>query len=448
MSAWSGVGGEGAQGHPSGGPNHPVVVDPDASAFLDLPNGVERVEPEGRSPGITHPLGFLAAGVAAGIKESGRPDVGLVVVAPEFRHDVVSAAVFTRNAFAAAPVVVTQRETSLTKLVAVVMNSGNANACTGAAGLATARAMQAACGEALGVPAARIGVASTGVIGVPLDTNKIVRGIKEAVSCLSSDGGPYFAETILTTDRFAKTAALDVRTRDGLVRLAATAKGAGMISPGMATMLCMVTTDAGLSPAVARSLLVREVGRTLNRISVDGQMSTNDCVLFLANGASGVTLSADGAAQLGAALRALLLRISLMMVADGEGATKVIRLRVRGAGSDEEARLVARAVADSSLVKTAMYGCDPNWGRILSAAGAVLPGRAMPNVMLIVGGVQLVEEATAVDLGGEETATLEAVMAGPEVDILLDLGVGASEDEVYFSDLGHEYVTVNADYHT
>ena len=442
----------GMEGAPAGtrggGPDHPVVVDAASSAFLDLPGGVTVVEQGGKSPGVTHPAGFLAAGVAAGIKQSGRPDVGVVVVAPEFRHDVVSAAVFTRNAFAAAPVIVSQRETSLAKLAAVVMNSGNANACTGVAGLATARAMQTACGEPLGIPAARVGVASTGVIGVPLHTNRVVRGIREAVACLSPEGGPDFAQCILTTDRFPKTVAMDVQTRDGLVRLAATAKGAGMIAPGLATMLCLVTTDAGLSTGVARSLLVREVGRTLNRISVDGQMSTNDCVFFLANGASRVYLSADGAAQLGAALRALLLRISLMMVADGEGATKVIRLRVRGAASDEEARTVARAIADSSLVKTAMYGQDPNWGRILSSAGAVLPGRVLPNAMLILGGVQLVEEGTAVELTTEESARLRAVMASAEVDILLDLGLGAGEDEVYFSDMGHEYVTINADYHT
>jgi glutamate N-acetyltransferase / amino-acid N-acetyltransferase len=435
-------------GSRGGGPDHPVVAEPESSAFLGLPPGVTVVGGAGRSPGITHPAGFLAGAAAAGLKQSGRPDTAVVVVAPEYRHDVVSSAVFTRNAFAAAPVVVCQREASLTKLAAVVMNSGNANACTGPAGLATARAMQAACGEPLGIPAARVGVASTGVIGVPLDTNKVVRGIRDAVTCLSAEGGPDFAESILTTDRYPKTLAMDVQTKDGLVRLAATAKGAGMIAPGMATMLCMVTTDAGLSTGVARSLLVREVGRTLNRISVDGQMSTNDCVFFLANAASRVYLSADGAAQLGAALRALLLRISLMMVADGEGATKVIRLRVRGAAADEEARLVARAIADSTLVKTAMYGGDPNWGRILSAAGAVLPGRAVPNAMLVLGGVQLVEEATAVELPAEEKARLRAVMASTEVDILLDLGLGAGEDEVYFSDLGHEYVTINADYHT
>jgi glutamate N-acetyltransferase / amino-acid N-acetyltransferase len=440
--------GQTGQAVPKGGPEHPVVAHPESSAFLELPAGVTEVGAGTRSPGVTHPDGFLAGAAAAGIKESGRPDVGVVVVAPEYRHDVVSAAVFTRNAFAAAPVLVSQKETSLTKLAAVVMNSGNANACNGAGGLATARAMQAACGEALGIPAARIGVASTGVIGVPLDTNRIVRGIKDAVTCLSSEGGVDFAASILTTDRYPKTMAVDVQTKDGLVRLAATAKGAGMIAPGMATMLCLVTTDAGLSTGVARSLLVREVGRTLNRISVDGQMSTNDCVFFLASGASRVYLSADGAAQLGAALRAVLLRISLMMVADGEGATKVVRLRVRGASTDEEARLVARAIADSTLVKTAMYGCDPNWGRILSAAGAVLPGRPVPNAMLVLGGVQLVEEATAVGLPSDEKARLREVMASSEVDILLDLGLGAGEDEVYFSDLGHEYVTINAEYHT
>ncbi|MCZ7662085.1 MAG: bifunctional glutamate N-acetyltransferase/amino-acid acetyltransferase ArgJ [Thermoleophilia bacterium] len=430
------------------GPEHPVVVDPGSSRFLSLPEGVTLSESEGVSPGVTYARGFLAAGVAARIKESGRKDLGVVAVSPQHRADAVGAAVFTTNSFAAAPVVVTRKETSMAGLTAVVMNSGNANACTGEAGLATARIMQNTTAQSLGLPANKVAVASTGIIGVPLKGAVVARGIREAAAALSPHGGQDFAECIVTTDRFAKACAFDVTTVDGVVRLGACAKGAGMISPGMATMLCLATTDAALAPSVAKSLLMREVGRTFNRISVDGQMSTNDCVFFMANGASNVRLSSTGVNQLGEALRALLLRLALMMVADGEGATKVVHLLVRGARSDEDARVVARAVADSTLVKTAMYGGDPNWGRILSSAGAALPQRTFPAVSLDIGDVRLVRNAGAVDLSREERERLHEVMRSSEVDIVLDLQSGVAISEIYFSDLGHEYVTINAEYHT
>jgi glutamate N-acetyltransferase/amino-acid N-acetyltransferase len=432
----------------SGGPEHPVVIDPASSAFLEVPSGATLIGSGLECPGLTYPQGFVAAGVPAGLKESGLPDVGLAAVTPECRGDAVGAAVFTRNAFAAAPVHVSSREASMASLAAVVMNSGNANACTGAEGLVTARAMQAATAEALGVAPRVVGVASTGPIGRQLDQETVLAGIASAVAALSQYGGPRFAEAIMTTDRFPKSCALDVETRNGTVRLAATGKGAGMIAPGMATMLCAVTTDAVLTTTVARSLLLREVGHTFNRVSVDGQMSTNDCVFFMASGASGVRLSADGIAQLGMAMRLLLLRIALMMVADGEGATKVARLRVKGARTEEHARVAARAVADSTLVKTALYGGDPNWGRILSSVGAALPGASFPDVTLHIGGVQLVSKATAVPLSEEERVRLADTMGSSEVDIALDLRSGSASDEIFFSDLGHDYVTINAEYHT
>jgi len=431
-----------------GGPDHPVVREPHRSTFLTLPEGVRLLEEGPPSPGVAFPRGFLAAGVAAGIKESGRPDVGLVTIAPPYRANAAGAGVFTRNSFAAAPVLLCRRATNLNALTAVVMNSGNANACTGAPGLEVARSMQAACAEALGVPPNRVGVASTGIIGVPLDEARVTAGIRAAAAGLREDAGEEFAAAIMTTDRFAKRCALEVQTRQGPVRLGGVAKGAGMIAPGLATMLCLVVTDAALEAPVARSLLAREVGRTMNRISVDGEMSTNDSVFFMASGASGLRLSADGAAQLGQALRYLLLRLALMMVADGEGATKVMRLRLQGAPSDEQARTAARAVANSPLVKTAMFGGDPNWGRILSAAGAALPDRSFPEVTLAVGGVQLVERGLPLALEPEEWARLREAMAGPEIPLEFDLGAGPGGDEVYFADLGHEYVTINAEYHT
>jgi len=427
---------------------HPVVADPEASVFFAVSKDVLLVEPPEGSPGVTHPRGFLAAGVAAGLKESGRPDVGLVAVAPDYRAETVGAAVFTRNSFAAAPVIVSRAEVLLDRLTAVVMNSGSANACTGAGGLIAARAMQTATAAALRVPPNRVGVASTGPIGHRLDTSAMQRGIDAAAAALSADGGSRFSEAILTTDRFPKSCAVDVYTRDGVVRVGATAKGAGMIAPGMATMLCLVTTDAVLTPTVARSLLPREVSHTFNRISVDGQMSTNDCVFLMANGASGIALSREALALFGGGLRTVLLRLALMMVADGEGATKVARLRVKGARTDEDARIATRAVADSTLVKTAFYGCDPNWGRILSSVGAALPDSSFPRVTLDIGGVRIVQAAEPVDLTPDQRDALHATMRGCEIDVVLDLSVGAGTDEVFFSDLGHEYVTVNAEYHT
>src|SRR5680860_431116 len=274
----------------------------------------------------------------------------------------ILATVYCIPGVVAAPVVVSRKETALPRLAAVAMNSGNANACTGAEGLAVARAMQSACATGLELPVERVGVASTGIIGVPLDQERLTAGVRGAVAELSRTGGARFAAAIMTTDRFDKAVALEFDTPNGAVRVGACAKGAGMIAPGMATMLCVVTTDALVPPTVASSLLSREVGHTFNRVTVDGEMSTNDSVFFLASGASGVELVAEGVGRLGSALRYALLRLALMMVADGEGATKVMRLRVDGAPDDEDANLAARAIADSTLVKTALYGCDPSWG--------------------------------------------------------------------------------------
>ncbi len=427
---------------------HPVVVEPPTSRFLSLPEGVTHGAGEGRDSGVTYPAGFVGAGVAAGIKASGRLDVGIVAVEPAYRSLAAGAAVFTRNSFAAAPIVVSRTETTITGLAAVLMNSGNANACTGYQGLAAARATRATCAEHLGLEADRVGIASTGIIGVPLDEASVGAGVAAAVERLARDGGAAFAESIMTTDRFPKALALDVSTDGGVVRVGACAKGAGMIAPGMATMLCVATTDAVVPPNLARIMLDREVGYSFNLISVDGQMSTNDCVFFMASGASGVELSAEGARQVGFALRYALLRLALMMVADGEGATKVVHFVVSGAPDEEAARVACRAVADSTLVKTAMYGGDPNWGRILSAVGAALPDRTFPDVSLRIGDVTLVQSGSPADPGAEEKTRLQEVMSGSEVQIVLHLNQGNGEDEVFFSDLGHEYVTINAEYHT
>ena len=440
--------GGGAPGALGGGPNHPVVVAPARSRFWGVPEGTRLIEGAEGSPGATYPAGFMAGGVAAGLKNSGRPDMGVLAVAPEWQAGATSAATFTTNAFASAPIRLNRSECDPESFAAVVINSGNANACTGEPGLVVARAMQQACADTLGVPASKVMVASTGIIGVQLDAAAMAAGAELAAAAVRADGGPDFGRAILTTDRFPKACALEVDTLDGTVRLGACAKGAGMIAPAMATMLCVVTTDAVVAPTSMQTLLTRAVGGSFNRITVDGEMSTNDSVFFLSSGASGVSLTGTGLEQLGVALETLLLRLALMMVADGEGATKIMRLRIEGADTEATALAVARAIANSPLVKTAMHGQDPNWGRIISSAGAALPGRSLPDSVLYLCGVKVVEGGAVSAVSEAGRVQLHAGMKEPEIDILLDLGLGDAATELFFADLGHEYITVNAEYHT
>jgi len=374
--------------------------------------------------------------------------MAVLAIAPEYRGQAASAAVFTTNAFAAAPIIVDREECDLGHLLSVVINSGNANACTGESGFAVVRGMRQACAEALGVPPAQVAVGSTGIIGVPLDLNVATRGVRQAAAALQADGGPAFARAILTTDLFPKVTALAVQTAQGPVRLGGCVKGAGMISPAMATMLCVVTTDARLSNEQAQSLLRRTVDRTFNRITVDGEMSTNDSVFFLASGASRVSMTADDLAKFEGALESLLLHLALMIVADGEGATKVIKVEVTGAEDERQAAHVARAIADSPLVKTAMHGGDPNWGRIVSAAGAALAGRKVPDASLWLADVLTFAEGAARPLPPAEKTALGEAMKQPEIEIRVDLGLGPASWFVFFSDLGHDYITINAEYHT
>jgi glutamate N-acetyltransferase / amino-acid N-acetyltransferase len=432
----------------TGGPDHPVVVAPLQSRFIALPEGARLEEPAGGSPAATYPAGFVATGIVTGLKDSGRPDMGVLAVAPEWRDNAASAAVFTTNAFAAAPVVVNRTETDLARLLGVVMSSGNANACTGEPGLVVARAMQKACAATLGVPQANVAVGSTGIIGVQLDPERMAAGAAKAAAAVKPGGGPDFDRAIMTTDRFPKMCALEVTLPEGTVRLGVCAKGAGMISPAMATMLCVVTTDAAVSPAEMQGLLKTAVDRSFNRVTVDGEMSTNDTVLFLSSGASGVKPGAAGLELLGASLNAMLQRIALMMVADGEGASKIVRLSVAGAEDEAQAKKVARAIADSPLVKTCMHGGDPNWGRVISSAGAAMAGRSLPKARLHLCGVLVVDGGAAAAVSEADDIKMHADMKLPEIDIALDMGLGAGSTEVFFADMGHEYITINAEYHT
>jgi glutamate N-acetyltransferase/amino-acid N-acetyltransferase len=319
------------------------------------------------------PAGFRAGATSAGLKPDRAPDLGLLVCSAE---EACSAARFTRSGVLAAPVQITKQRTRLDGLRVVVANSGNANAATGRQGLDEAARVQGAAAMATRVDAERVALASTGVIGVPLDGRAIVTALARLSSSLYSHGDEEFARAIMTTDAFEKRASLTVQLPSGSVRLTAQAKGAGMIEPAFATMLCFVQTDAALEPETADLLLGVCVKRSFDRISVDGQLSTNDTVILMCSGSSGVRVEPESEDELrfGEALDALLRTLALMIVRDGEGARRSGRVVVRG-GDAHSVERAARAIANSPLVKTALHGADPNWGRIVQAAGAALLDR-------------------------------------------------------------------------
>lgn len=378
------------------------------SRWVGAPDGVEELDPAQLAPG------FRAGGAHCGLKGGGRTDVGLIVCDAD---EVSSAMVLTRNASAAAPIRICRDEVDGADVRAAVVNSGNANAETGEQGLADARAMCAAVAQQLGLEQPQVAVAETGTIGVPLPIDAVLAGIAEATTGLALDGGTAFSDAILTTDRWPKRCTL----RAGGVTLSAQAKGAGMIEPNMATMLCFVQTDAVVDDADAR--LRAAVEGSFNRITVDGQMSTNDMVLLQASGASGKPLP-DGL------LEAVLMQLAIEIVRDGEGAARTARIEVTEAASQPEAERVARAIANSPLVKTALFGRDPNWGRIAQAAGAALAGEELSEL-----GAEAIDAA---ELGAEVE----------EAEIGLRLGRGEHRAHVWFSDLGYEYVKINAEYTT
>jgi glutamate N-acetyltransferase/amino-acid N-acetyltransferase len=378
------------------------------SRWVEAPEGLEELDPAQLAPG------FRAGGAHCGLKGGGRTDVGLIVCDSE---DVASSILLTRNASAAAPIRVCRNRCDRGAIRAAVVNSGNANAETGEQGYADAVAMCDEAASKLGLPPESVAVAETGTIGVPLPIEAVLPGIGKAAEALSAGGGTVFSDAILTTDRWPKRCTL----RAGGVTLSAQAKGAGMIEPGFATMLCFVQTDAVVEdPDTA---LRAAVDSSFERITVDGQMSTNDTVLLQATGASGMPLP-EGL------LDAVLLQLAIEIVADGEGAARVGRIEVREAASAAEAERVARAIANSPLVKTALFGRDPNWGRIAQAAGMALAGEDLEEI-----GADSID---ATELG-EDVA---------EAEIGIRLGRGEHRAHVWFSDLGYEYVRINAEYTT
>jgi glutamate N-acetyltransferase/amino-acid N-acetyltransferase len=407
------------------------------SRWVQCPQNVTEV----RDGGL--PKGFRAAGAACGVKPDGGRDVALIVSDP---LETTSAARFSRSGAQSAPVLHSRQESKLWEIRAVVVNSGNANAATGQHGLEDAAAMCAAAAVAADVDLHQVVVASTGVIGVPLPIAKITNGITALGVELRADGGADFADAIRTTDAFPKQVTLDIALETGTVRLSVQAKGAGMISPNFATLLVFVQTDAAIEADEADLLLSVCTKRSFDRISVDGQLSTSDTIVLQASGASGVRIEPKTADEqiFGEALDAALRQIALLVARDGEGARRVGRVIVKG-GDQHLCERVAHAVGDSPLVKTALYGADPNWGRIIQAVGAALPGAAPLDVDISI------EDIVVCINGGyvehDEQALAEAVKRD-EVEYEVVLPGDGGEAERYFSDLGHEYVTINAEYTT
>lgn len=408
-----------------------------ASAPAEIPNG-----------SVTSARGFTAAAAHAGLKSDGALDVALLVCATS----CATAGVFTQNALRAAPVVydadlLAERPG---RIRAVAMNARVANACTGAPGLAAARAMAQAAEQAAGLPARSALVLSTGVIGMPLPLDQVAEGLRAAAGRLTPDGGPEAARAIMTTDTRPKHCAVRFETPAGMVTVGGIAKGSGMIHPDMATLLAVLTTDAMAEPATLQPLLRRVADRSFNAISVDGDTSTNDTALLLASGASGIDPSRDGALwkAFEDAVQHVARALALAIVADGEGASKVVEIQVVGAVSEAAARDVGRAIARSALVKTAMYGGDPNWGRILAAAGAAGVPLTVERLSLqaaAAGGAWLTL-ASGGATAQADAAAARAIFREKTVRLRVDLGLGRAEAVVWTCDLTPDYVRINADY--
>jgi glutamate N-acetyltransferase/amino-acid N-acetyltransferase len=408
------------------------------------------VHPEGQTAiasiegGVTAPAGFRAAGIACGIKASGRRDLAIVAA----QQPVPAAALFTTNRAKAAPVLVTQEQLAQSggRAQVIVTNSGCANACTGSQGFADAREMASLAAEHVGCDGANALVASTGVIGVNLNMRALRAGIPRAIEALSVKGGGDAAEAIMTTDPFPKACAVEVTTERGRFRIGGMAKGSGMIEPRMATMLGYLTTDADVSPAMLRQVLEESSRYTFNAITVDGESSTNDCVFAMASGASGVHIDAALYPSLFAGFRVVALELALGIVRGGEGATKLISITASGAASEDDAWTVARVIANSPLVKTAVHGGDPNWGRLVAAAGRAGVPFSLDQATVRIGSLVLFSDGQPHD---ELASRAAEYLRGQEIDIEVNVGTsGSGRATMYTCDLSAEYVKINAEYRT
>ncbi len=395
--------------------------------------------------GVCASVGFESSAVSAGIKnpESKRLDCALVVS----RSESFTAGVFTTNRVKAAPVLWCQKVCEKGKARAVFINSGNANACTGERGLKDVEDTARELGRLLKVPEDEILILSTGVIGVPLPMDRILKGVNECVRWLSPENHLNSAMAIMTTDTVPKEYAVAVQMTKGVIHIGGMAKGAGMICPNMATMLCVLTTDAKVNSGFLKSSLANAVANTFNCIAVDNDMSTNDSVVILANGMSGIDVSLDQQDSITFmnALAHVCERLAKSIVKDGEGATKFVEIEVLGARSIEEAKKVAKTIATSQLCKTAFFGGDPNWGRIVCAVGYSGVPVEPENVSLWINDVKLFANGLPAEY--EEKVVAEA-MKEKEFIVKVDLGMGNYSTKFWTTDLSYDYVKINADYRT
>ena len=394
--------------------------------------------------GVTTPGGFRAAGVSAGIKaKAGALDLCLLVSdAP-----AAASAVFTTNKAVAAPVVVSREHLKKSggTARAIVVNSGCANACTGDAGMEVSRDSTAEAARLIGCTPEEVLVASTGVIGVNLPADKVRVGLALAMNALGADQGAAAARAIMTTDPFPKEAAARVSIGGRDVTIGGMAKGSGMIEPNMATMLGFITTDAAVPRPLLDRALTEAVNETFNAITVDGECSTNDCVMLLANGASGAAVDASSYDAFTYALKAVCLQLALGIVRGGEGATKLVTVTVTGAADAGEARKAAKAIANSPLVKTAIHGGDPNWGRLIAVAGRAGVEFNLQKANVTIGTVVLFKDGRPYDEAAPEAAKY---LMNREVNVAVDLGAGHASSTVWTCDLSAEYVRINAEYRT
>ncbi|QSH40564.1 bifunctional glutamate N-acetyltransferase/amino-acid acetyltransferase ArgJ [Lentisphaerota bacterium ZTH] len=395
---------------------------------------------------VTSPRGFTASGIAAGLKYSGKPDMGLIF--SEVPAKVSGA--FTTCVFAAAPVqVCKQRVLENESARAVIINSGNANACTGNPGLDAAHEMCSYTAEKLGIRAEDVLVSSTGRIGVQLPMDTIKSGIDKAVAARSSEGGNDLAQAIMTTDTVPKSAAVEVELSNGKVTIGAAVKGSGMIDPYMqvphATMLCYITTDAGLEKKQLDDMLYSGINQSFNRITIDGDMSTNDTTIIMANGVSGVQVQDKDAAVFSAALQALMQQLAREMVIDGEGATKFVEVNISNAATEADARCLAEAIGNSLLCKTAWFGNDPNWGRLVAALG-YSGVKFDPDLVDV-----CYDDMPVVSKGGDAGTPeeeLAEVLKKSDFKVNVNMNAGSAGYWIWTCDISYEYVKINAEYHT
>ena len=394
--------------------------------------------------GVTFPKGFKAAGVKAGIKKSGNLDLALIYTEKE----AAVAGVFTKNAVAAAPVIVDKEHIKNGKAHAIVANAGCANACTGEIGLKNAQEMAKLAAAELGCDPYDVLVGSTGIIGVNLPMDKMAAGIKAAAAELSEEGSVNAGNAIITTDTYSKACSFAVEIGGKEVRFGAIAKGSGMIQPNMATMLCYISTDANIGAPLLQKTLSDIVEVTFNMISVDGDMSTNDTVLVLANGEAGNAEIQEGTeaySKFYDALKTICQELSKRIAADGEGATKFLTINVNGTKTFEDAKTVAMSIAKSPLVKTAFFGEDPNWGRVICAVGYAGVPMVPEKTVIKFGDIPVYANGLGADFDAEKLAK---VMAEHDIVIDVEMGMGDASATVWSCDFSYEYVKINGEYHT